>query len=392
MHRFHSRSKSPQMKVLMEELSADMQEKLAVLGVQPGEKVDSELVAALEEATLEELQDFAPPSESDLGKNREIGDVPSIDAILAVADSNAESIEKRITNVEARLASLARRGFVITEEQFKNMDASKIVYDKFENLGKDTMKCLTLACRGASDVVTDGMVLNAIMTASKSGSPILEELGLSADKIREAAGIQMTTTTTAAPVDLAASIKAKLPVIKERMQKEGKEEMNAIISDVLGADAPQYFDEQALRQINRDMAREIAERERLFAKGEYASNEGPKISFPQGLVTIFGEAEKQRRAMEEESVEPYHLLMGMAEDPTSVLSKLGVSKTALLAAVQKEKAKPQEDEDEASDETWSESLMKEDMAEVLRKLSTDAPPEMSIEDEVEIIYELFYAP
>jgi len=371
MHKFHSRSKSPQMQVLMEGLSADMQEKLAVLGVQPGEKVDSELVAALEEATLEELQDFAPPSESDLGKNGEIGDVPSIDAILAVADSNAESIEKRVTNVEARLASLARRGFVITEEQFKNMDASKIVYDKFENLGKDSMKCLTLACRGASDVVTDGMVLNAIMTASKSGSPILEELGLSADKIREAAGIQMTTTTTAAPVDLAASIKAKLPVIKERMQKEGKENMNAIIRDVLGADAPQYVDEQALRQINRDMAREIAERERLFAKGEYASNEGPKISFPQGLVTIFGEAEKQRRAMEEESVEPYHLLMGMAEDPTSVLSKLGVSKTALLAAVQKEKAKPEED---SSDETWSESLMKEDMAEYLSKLSTEAPP------------------
>jgi len=237
-------------------------------------------------------------------------------------------------------------------------------------------------------VVTDGMVLNAIMTASKSGSPILEELGLSADKIREAAGIQMTTTTTAAPVDLAASIKAKLPVIKERMQKEGKENMNAIIRDVLGADAPQYVDEQALRQINRDMARQIAENERRFAKGEYGSNEGPKISFPEGLVTMFGKAEMQRRAMEEESVEAYHLLLGMAEDPTSVLSKLGVSKAALLAAVEKEKQKPQEDDDD----TWSESLAKEDMAEFLSKLSTESPPELSIDDEVDIIYELFYAP
>mmetsp|Transcript_76078 Transcript_76078/g.118871 ORF Transcript_76078/g.118871 Transcript_76078/m.118871 type:complete len:442 (-) Transcript_76078:268-1593(-) len=391
MHKFHSRSKSPQMQVLMEELSADMQEKLAVLGVQPGEKVESDLVAALEDATLEELQDFAPPSESDLEKNGEIGDVPSIDAISVVADSNAEKIEKRIAQVEARLASLARKGFVITEEQFKRMDESRIVYDKFENLGKDTMKCLAMACRDASDVITDGMVLNAIMTRSKSGSPILEELGLSAEKIREAAGIQMTTTTTAAPVDLAPTIKAKLPVIKERIRKEGKENVNAIIADVLGADAPQYVDEQALRQMNRDMARQIAERERAFAKGEYESSEGPKISFPEGLVTIFGEAEKQRLTMEEESVEPHHLLLGMAEDPTSVLSKLGVSKTALLAAVQKEKAKQEEDEDD-KDETWSESLMKEDMAEYLSKLSTEAPPEMSLEDEVNIIYELFYAP
>jgi len=111
MQKFHSRSKSPQM---FEGISEEMQEKLAVLGLQPGEKVDSELVSLLEDATLEELQDFAPPSESDLETKGEIGDVPSIDAILVVADSNAEKIEKRIAQVEARLASLARRGFVIT--------------------------------------------------------------------------------------------------------------------------------------------------------------------------------------------------------------------------------------------------------------------------------------
>jgi ATP-dependent Clp protease ATP-binding subunit ClpA len=200
----------------------------------------------------------------------------------------------------------------------------------------------------------------------------------------------MTTTTTAAPVDLAASIKANLPAIKERVQKEGRENVNAIITDVLGPDAPQYVDEQAIRQKNRDMARQIAENERRFAKGEYASNEGPEISFPEGLVAMFSEAEMQRRAMEEESVEPHHLLLGMAEDPTSVLSKLGVSKAALLAAVEKEKQKPQEDDDK--DETWSESLAKEDLAEYISKLSTEAPPELSIDDEVDIVYDLFYAP